>query len=589
VGECEVAIEGIKELTVRAQRPYFLLRLDGTEFLVEPDKLAHGSEAELTHRFPVSKLQCSLCIYCYDDLGRDRCAPLGRILLPLADLFWGAGEAPSVAHLRAVFGGEGVASRRYTAHFMPVSSLGDGRREAGFVDRFQPARLKNFGTCVAASGMYKKQAFGSVSLRLQVTLSAACNPPMRCYFAAVQGRARSLLSGEQESEQPAVAPTSDIMGLLQSTLVTQTARNFERLGNLFKAPSGGLLRWLREKPWHGYAAGTAWALFCAAGLFPPPFWAWPLYLWALLALNGALVAQQRARDWSEPGELAYPVWNEELVPKQLCIGDLVANFTSGVGKMERNTRILLGTLERFFNLFNFADGTATLLGMAAAGLAALALSALLLCLALVDTGGTWSSALGGLILCVALSTKGQGQGGTTAPSPPTRDPIGNLEKLNRVLECVPDQAELEHRYIATKVQCALGDTSVVLQVIIVSASGLRNADHLPGQGLSDPYCVCQIPGKPASRFQTKVVDDSLDPVWEHVQEVQGYTIGDSLDFVVWDKDPGTSGDLLGRAKLAGSQFYPSGFDGEVELKDAGKGFRPLLKLKVNVYATIMEP
>merc|ERR1719422_2163219 len=43
-----------------------------------------------------------------------------------------------------------------------------------------------------------------------------------------------------------------------------------------------------------------------------------------------------------------------------------------------------------------------------------------------------------------------------------------------------------------------------LMVTLKSARGLRNADFT---GLSDPYCVCEVPGKPSTRIQTQIVDD----------------------------------------------------------------------------------
>ncbi len=44
---------------------------------------------------------------------------------------------------------------------------------------------------------------------------------------------------------------------------------------------------------------------------------------------------------------------------------------------------------------------------------------------------------------------------------------------------------------------------------IVGAKGLRKADIRS----SDPYCVCEVPGKKGFKFQTAVVKRSLNPNW----------------------------------------------------------------------------
>mmetsp|Transcript_30223 Transcript_30223/g.86726 ORF Transcript_30223/g.86726 Transcript_30223/m.86726 type:complete len:419 (+) Transcript_30223:92-1348(+) len=120
-----------------------------------------------------------------------------------------------------------------------------------------------------------------------------------------------------------------------------------------------------------------------------------------------------------------------------------------------------------------------------------------------------------------------------------------------------------------------------LKVTVVSARGLRNADWLPGQGVSDPFCVCEIEGKPLSRFLTKEIRNNLTPVWNQESEFADYHIGDNLQFFVWDKDLVKQDDLLGRASLANDKFHPSGFEGELQLEQAGKGVVAFLKVKVD--------
>ena len=123
-----------------------------------------------------------------------------------------------------------------------------------------------------------------------------------------------------------------------------------------------------------------------------------------------------------------------------------------------------------------------------------------------------------------------------------------------------------------------------LQVTIVRAKGLRNADWsaFSRKDKSDPYCVCEIAEKPHAKFTTKVINDDLNPNWNHVGQIEDYIFGDTLLFSVWDKDQWNSDDLLGRASLASAQFHESGFDGELELSNAGRGVKASLTVKVVV-------
>lgn len=131
-----------------------------------------------------------------------------------------------------------------------------------------------------------------------------------------------------------------------------------------------------------------------------------------------------------------------------------------------------------------------------------------------------------------------------------------------------------------------------LLVKIISARGLRDADWLPGSGLmcgkSDPYCICEIKGKPNSKFQTLVIEDDLNPVWNRQEIMEDYVVGDDLEFEVWDKDYGKKDDFLGRFTLTLEQFHPRGFEGEVRLEDAGKAKEAFLKIKVTTSQVMHE-
>jgi Ca2+-dependent lipid-binding protein len=71
-----------------------------------------------------------------------------------------------------------------------------------------------------------------------------------------------------------------------------------------------------------------------------------------------------------------------------------------------------------------------------------------------------------------------------------------------------------------------------LSVKAVSASNLPAADT---NGLSDPYVVLQLAGSKV-KVQSRVIDDTLNPIWNEV-ELDGYFIGsDSLTITVMDHD-----------------------------------------------------
>jgi len=114
----------------------------------------------------------------------------------------------------------------------------------------------------------------------------------------------------------------------------------------------------------------------------------------------------------------------------------------------------------------------------------------------------------------------------------------------------------------------------------VSARGLRNADCMPGQGVSDPYCVCRVVGRQADTFETAYIKDSLDPVWNHEGTVLGCEAGDKMVFSVWDKDFVKRDDLLGRAELVigDNRMF---FDGELRMLGTGEDSKSFLRVKIS--------
>ena len=66
-----------------------------------------------------------------------------------------------------------------------------------------------------------------------------------------------------------------------------------------------------------------------------------------------------------------------------------------------------------------------------------------------------------------------------------------------------------------------------LKVIIQSATGLRAADV---GGSSDPFCECQLMGKPDTLIKTKHISRTLAPQWNEEHEFPVYESGDSIEF-----------------------------------------------------------
>jgi len=116
-------------------------------------------------------------------------------------------------------------------------------------------------------------------------------------------------------------------------------------------------------------------------------------------------------------------------------------------------------------------------------------------------------------------------------------------------------------------------------IAIVGARGLRNADWMPGSGKSDCFCTVSLLGKEEELYKTKVMNNTLTPVWNEETEVEVAT-GESLEFRVYDADV-ASRDFLGKVKLDSASFEKSGFNGELELEEAGKD-QAYLKLKVKM-------
>lgn len=129
-----------------------------------------------------------------------------------------------------------------------------------------------------------------------------------------------------------------------------------------------------------------------------------------------------------------------------------------------------------------------------------------------------------------------------------------------------------------------------LLVLVQRATNLRAADCGLLGGKSDPFCACEIAGKPDSGFETEHVYQTLNPIWNEEHEIGGYEQGEDLEFEVFDYDFNDDSELLGSAVLRAAQFdREGGFEGELpladhsaEVKAAAKGRAPALAVRVEV-------
>merc|ERR1712226_1105467 len=86
---------------------------------------------------------------------------------------------------------------------------------------------------------------------------------------------------------------------------------------------------------------------------------------------------------------------------------------------------------------------------------------------------------------------------------------------------------------------------------------------------------------------TQVIDDNLNPLWNHKGKIDQYVAGDSLIFEIFDKDVGSKigllqDDFLGRAKLTCADFYPHGGEFNLELEEAGEDRVAYLQVHIQV-------
>src|SRR5215213_2140068 len=83
-------------------------------------------------------------------------------------------------------------------------------------------------------------------------------------------------------------------------------------------------------------------------------------------------------------------------------------------------------------------------------------------------------------------------------------------------------------FIYFYIETAIG----ILKLTIFSAKGLRNAERF---GTSDPYIKITIHGN-KELAKTKVIEDTLNPVWNETHYLTLTTLNEFLKFELWDSN-----------------------------------------------------
>eukprot|EP00931_Biecheleriopsis_adriatica_P042797 TRINITY_DN24411_c0_g1_i1.p1 TRINITY_DN24411_c0_g1~~TRINITY_DN24411_c0_g1_i1.p1 ORF type:complete len:558 (+),score=124.10 TRINITY_DN24411_c0_g1_i1:58-1731(+) len=131
-------------------------------------------------------------------------------------------------------------------------------------------------------------------------------------------------------------------------------------------------------------------------------------------------------------------------------------------------------------------------------------------------------------------------------------------------------------------------SAVELEVHIIGAKNLRDADWGPTGGRSDPYCICEVHGAGKSTFRTKTINDTSNPTWGETGKIPDFTVGDELWFKVLDKDYGKQDDFLGKAVLKTDKILPFGFKGQLPLIEEEGGADPNTGSTLSVQVKVLR-
>lgn len=128
-----------------------------------------------------------------------------------------------------------------------------------------------------------------------------------------------------------------------------------------------------------------------------------------------------------------------------------------------------------------------------------------------------------------------------------------------------------------------------VKITIVGATRLRPPVR---REVANPYCVCEVPNKPHTKFETPVILDTIYPVWRSVHQIPELDDDDALEFTVLDAQSHRERNFLGKAVLSAERFLGvnrnSGFDGHLDLmtKDGQPFAEAQLRLKIVVGGAI---
>jgi len=125
-----------------------------------------------------------------------------------------------------------------------------------------------------------------------------------------------------------------------------------------------------------------------------------------------------------------------------------------------------------------------------------------------------------------------------------------------------------------------------LTLAIVGARGLRSRDSPPSTGQAC-YCTISVSGKEVHR--TKSILKAIEPIWEEECQIAVPSEGQVLTLGVHEMNRGRLY-FLGECKLSVQQVISEGFNGDLQLENAGTGTRnPRLKFKAKLAGNMYPP
>ncbi|CAE6935196.1 DOC2B [Symbiodinium natans] len=127
-------------------------------------------------------------------------------------------------------------------------------------------------------------------------------------------------------------------------------------------------------------------------------------------------------------------------------------------------------------------------------------------------------------------------------------------------------------------------TAREVEVTITSAKGLRDAENAR---TTDPYCVVEALGS-QSRFQTKTLQSTVNPVWEETGKLIVSRNG-VVKVTIYDSDGGRWDEALGCVEIPSESFASGSFEGSLPLqdtKDAKAKVEASLQVSLQVLQTV---